>query len=111
LGTNYFAIRDATEGRDDAVQHHIGKSAGGWPFMFRAHEEMGVHDWPTWQRYLSRPGIRIKNKYGDQLTVNGLMHRVTGARENWRATYVSDALDGDLAMTLDGDLTSGREFR
>lgn len=64
MGTNYYAIRDASDGREDAEQHHIGKSSIGWPFTFRAHERLSVHDWPTWQRYLSRPGIRIRNEYG-----------------------------------------------
>lgn len=45
------------------------------------------------------------------MTVEGLTHRVVGAREHWRESHVTDALDGDLAITLDGDLTSGRDFR
>ncbi|SFU94198.1 MULTISPECIES: hypothetical protein [unclassified Methylobacterium] len=102
MGTNYFAVRDGTEA--NAVQHHIGKSSAGWPFCFRAYGDLGVHDWPTWRRYLSRPGIRIVSEYRDQLTVEGLEYRVTGAREHWQAVQVEDAMkDPDLRLTLCAD--------
>jgi hypothetical protein len=60
MSTNYEVIVDG-----EAV--HLGKSSGGWPFMFRGHPERGVVDYESW-RALAASG-RIVAEFGVELTL------------------------------------------
>lgn len=114
MGTNYYAVRNAVGHVEPGLDRlHIGKSAIGWPFQFHAIEHLGVHDWPTWRRYLLRPGIRIVSEYRDQeITLEGLENHVIGARQHWESPRVWEATTaGHVVMTLDGDLASDGDFR
>ncbi len=114
MGTNYYAVRDRAPdqpGDPELDRLHIGKSSAGWPFNFRAHERLGLVDWPSWRRNLSRPGIRIVNEYRDQLTVEGMDNKVVGARDRWQGANVQNGLErGWFFLTLDGDLCSHTDF-
>lgn len=110
MGTNYFAAKQCCE-RCGTVPDliHIGKSAAGWPFMFRADEKLGAHDWPTWRRALSRPGLSIQDEYGRAIGLDELNVYIVSARIYWDSPLVRNA-DG-IQVTLDGDLVSTGDFR
>ena len=83
MGTNYYAIRDASPpcdhcGRyDEAERLHIGKSSAGWCFALHVIPDRGLTDLPEWMALLSSPGWRIEDEYGRATTVNDLRDIIT----------------------------------
>ncbi len=64
MGTNYYLHKSVCEhcGRGDEPQH-IGKSSGGWCFSLHVNDTVRSLD--DWRAEWSRPGVVIKNEYGE----------------------------------------------
>ncbi len=75
MGTNYYAQIDCckTCGKP-GEELHIGKSSGGWRFLFRIytdHEDgtdapRSVEDW---RALLDSSDVRIRNEYGESVSL------------------------------------------
>lgn len=94
MSTNYYWNSHGstlTKGTPYEVNLHIGKSAGGWSFMFQAHEvkvykaqpyvvtdgitiklpdslEISIRSWSDWKNFLKKNGGVIQDEYGTKLT-------------------------------------------
>lgn len=80
MGTNYYAKRiqnvcPACGRGDESETIHIGKSSAGW--CFGLHVTDALPDLEAWKRYLSLPGIVIKNEYEEILTLASLLDVIT----------------------------------
>ncbi len=77
MGTNFYAWRDCCDhcGRGDN-ELHIGKRSGGWTFSFQAFDEWETWDdlpivsYQRWLEVLDQPGVRIRDEYGDDVTLD-----------------------------------------
>lgn len=61
MGTNYYAKRD--DGSSDVEGLHIGKSSGGWEFLFRRHAGIAGST-VDWHNFLSQPDVHIHTDTG-----------------------------------------------
>jgi hypothetical protein len=81
----------------------IGKSAGGWRFLFKGFRgEYGgprIESYAEWRNYLATAGGTIKDEYGRELTVDELFEHIDSWRDGknhalvypateWRDTWV-----------------------
>ena len=82
MGTNYYLIHK--EGTCPHCGHkkeplHIGKSSYGW--CFSLHVEPSIDDYPQnlreWEALFNNPDYHIEDEYGDELTVNEMMDKIT----------------------------------
>lgn len=84
MGTNYYvhtpACADACEHCSASEQLHLGKSSGGWRFLFQADE-----DWPREQAYslwLERAKLgEIRDEYDRPITLDELLKFVAVKQE------------------------------
>lgn len=91
MGTNYYHHKAApcpTCGHQDEPRH-IGKSSGGWVFALHVYPEQGISDLPDWQREWATG--TIKNEYGDTLTPQEMLSRITERSKEWLRR---DRIDG-----------------
>lgn len=85
---------------------HLGLSASGWAFQFRAYPEGGgkhgsapdpvtwpVTDFASWLKLLDLG--EVFNEYGDEYTKEDLLHRVEGTRRGRNDLARNDYLDKD----------------
>lgn len=93
MGTNYYTDGDlpcACCGRG-GEELHIGKSSGGWQFLFAPYPERGLTSFKAWREFLTDREIR--DEYGDKHTLADLMALVeskqaginsrTATRDQW----------------------------
>jgi hypothetical protein len=82
MGTNFYALEDATcDNEDHRERLHIGKRSGGWKFGFRAHPERGIVSWEDWRRYLF--GRTIVNEYGETFRLADIANIVAACKRPW----------------------------
>ena len=87
MGTNYYYEYNICDCCHRADSLHIGKSAGGWAFLFRAHDEVWVTErlsikiesWRDWLDFFSRHRGKITNQYDDVLELSDFIAMV-----NWK---------------------------
>lgn len=99
MSTNYYIRTEQTPA--DAEGIHLGKSAAGWPFMFRAYVDPGernplgitwhVADYASWLRLLDLG--EIVNEYGRTVRREELLGEI-GLTHHLRA-YHPPASRGD----------------
>lgn len=76
MGTNYYAkprqdpLGLAGEGL------HIGKSSGGWEFLWRGHPERGLRSVADWRAVLGNPDVVIEAEHGTRLELDEFMEIV-----------------------------------
>lgn len=64
MSVNYFAFGPLPNGAANEEGLHIGQHAGGWEFLWRAHNTQGLICTDTWDRFLSREGVTIETEAG-----------------------------------------------
>lgn len=94
MSVNYYAFGPFPGGRRDGGGLHVGQSAAGQRFLFRAHPDQGLTTLADWLAFLHRPGVTLRNEYGRAVTVQEM-------RETMTAT--SDAQDLPLRGRSPGD--------
>ena len=70
MGTNYY-----TDGEKPCEccgrggeELHIGKSSGGWQFLFAPYPALGLTSWKAWREFLATRAIR--DEYGTSHTMD-----------------------------------------
>lgn len=92
MGTNYYFKAPEKEpcaccGRPYETERlHIGKSSMGWCFSLHAIPELGLTDWPEWERYLETANGEIVDEYRCAVTLDELRQIVTERRHERPAT-------------------------
>jgi len=76
MGTNYYTPKDppcptCNKGGED---YHIGKSSGGWQFLFASYPEKGLVSCKDWREFLK--GRKIIDEYGKEYTYEQLFEWV-----------------------------------
>lgn len=72
MGTNYYARQPGETGEG----LHIGKSSGGWDFLWRGHEDLNLVTRELWESWLKQPDITIVAEYGVEYTLTEFLERV-----------------------------------
>lgn len=82
MGTNYYAELNACPCCKRGEERlHIGKSSGGWAFLFAPYPEHGLTSWGAWREFLrDKP---IHNEYGNEVTLDDLSALVEAKKEQW----------------------------
>lgn len=76
MGTNYYVKTETkpacpTCGHKEHIEPlHIGKSSGGWQFLFAPYPELGLTSFAAWKVYLADKGI--VDEYGRDHTLKAL---------------------------------------
>lgn len=105
MGTNYYvkAKPDCPCCGREYEPLHIGKSSGGWKFLFAPYPEYGLTSWKDWQKHLAEAGTEIVDEYGQDIDLTQLMELV-------EAKQKPDALDASNApQEMWGSSFEGRD--
>lgn len=75
MGTNYYLeanppCKECGRGHEPM---HIGKSSAGWCFSLHVLPDRGINDLDDWIALLIKPGARISDEYGRQVTPGQLL--------------------------------------
>ena len=77
MSTNYYHREQPCEKCGRGEETHIGKSAIGWAFSFRAYP--GLRTWTDWRRRLAAGG-RIFDEYDREVDFGAFVRRVENSR-------------------------------
>lgn len=72
MGTNYYVHAEPLRPSEPDAGFHLGKSSAGWQFLFADCPALGVSTYAGWREILSRPGVVLRNEYGDEITMEQL---------------------------------------
>ncbi|MFH8867151.1 hypothetical protein [Streptomyces griseus] len=112
MSTNYYAFGPFPGGNPDGEGLHIGQTAAGWRFLFRAHNSLGITTLPDWEHFLRAPDVTIRDECGIDLSVDEMVEtmKATTGREGYplRARLRSD--DDHRYVTSGGYAFDRREF-
>lgn len=94
MGTNYYTRKKCAccGSVSDENDLHIGKSSGGWKFLFAPYPEMNLTSWREWRKYLAENEnlCLVFDEYGDQHTLAAVVAMVENKQR-------PDNLDADNA--------------
>jgi hypothetical protein len=78
MGTNYYApARPDCDCCGRGYEPlHIGKSSGGWKFLFAPYPDLGLTSWKAWKSYLESTSSIIEDEYGQTVTLAELIELV-----------------------------------
>jgi len=104
MGTNYYACTDDTPGIEDGL--HIGKSSGGWDFLWRGHERLNLTTRELWEGYLRQPRVTIVAEHGVTYTLDEFLKVIVDEKPsvvirhaNYWLRHDRDSLDNSLNVT------------
>lgn len=92
MGTNYYLHRQTPEdlcqhcGRGRAYEEvHIGKSSGGWKFLFNS-DEYQITTYKCWQKELTKPENKdhIYDEYGRKISPEELFKLIENKQKDDR---------------------------
>ncbi|MGW2594776.1 hypothetical protein ACWCXC_31545 [Streptomyces sp. NPDC001515] len=112
MSTNYYAFGPFSGGHADGEGLHIGQTAAGWRFLFRAHNSQGITTLPDWEHFLQSVNVTIRDEHGCDVTIDEMVQtmRATTDREGapLRARFYRD--DEHRYVTSGGHAFCRREF-
>ncbi|MFI1189177.1 hypothetical protein [Streptomyces californicus] len=73
MSTNYYAFGPFLSGDPNGEGLHIGQTAAGWRFLFRAHNSLGLTTLPGWEHFLRAADVTIRNEYGRDVTADEMI--------------------------------------
>lgn len=94
MGTNYYAkIKPCDHCGVSKEELHIGKSSGGWKFLFAPYPEHNLTTWKAWLRYLLSKDVTIRDEYGQDIHIDDFYDLVEANQrpENLDAGNASEA--------------------
>lgn len=77
MSTNYYAFGPFPGGDPSGEGLHLGQSAAGWRFLFRAHPEQGLTTLDDWLQFLRRDDVNIRDEYDRDVTVQEMEQTMT----------------------------------
>jgi hypothetical protein len=77
MSTNYYAFGPFPGGDENGEGLHIGQSASGVRFLFRAHPDQGLTTLADWLSFIDRPDVTIRNEYGRDVTPGEMRETMT----------------------------------
>lgn len=86
MGTNYYIRMNACPhcGRGDE-DLHIGKSSGGWKFLFAKQEKHDLTDSAKWMEFIKKSDGKIYTEYSAPITAGDLIGLIIG-KQNEKLT-------------------------
>lgn len=92
MGTNYYA---KTSVHGVPIELHIGKSSGGWKFLFAEYDNL--RSWSEWRAFLDRPGVEITDEYRSPMNYADLVQIVEADQKppNWDYITAPSSAWGD----------------
>lgn len=95
MGTNYYtkAPADCPCCGRSFEPLHIGKSSGGWKFLFAPYPELNLTSWAAWQRHLEETSAEIVDEYGSAVSFEELRDLVESKQR-------PDMLDANNASSM-----------
>lgn len=80
MGTNYYLEGEKCAHCGQELQEkprrHIGKSSAGWAFGLHIIPEDGINDLWDWVTLWEKPGAKIVDEYGDEVTPYEMLKNV-----------------------------------
>lgn len=136
MSVNYFAKRGCThpgcevlhlnetvEGSTNGeLGLHVGKSSGGWDFLWRGHEDLNLVSRARWEDWLRQPGVIIVAEHGIEYTPREFLETIVDDKlakaviqhARYWLRHSRDSLDNSLNVTCwvdeDGHPFCGTEF-
>ncbi|WP_020135066.1 hypothetical protein [Streptomyces sp. 351MFTsu5.1] len=77
MAVNYYAFGPFPGGSPDGEGLHIGQSAGGVRFLFRAHPDQGLTTLGDWTAFLDRDGVTIRAEHGREVPLEEMRETMT----------------------------------
>ena len=75
MGTNYYTAENYCDHcKQYKVDLHIGKSSGGWCFLFQGYKWMSLTSWQAWKAYLKDK--LIMDEYGEKMDYESFVDMV-----------------------------------
>ncbi|MFI1525498.1 hypothetical protein [Streptomyces griseus] len=112
MSTNYYAFGPFPGGDPHGEGLHIGQTAAGWRFLFRAHNSLGITTLPDWEHFLRALDVTIRDEYGIDLSADEMVEtmKATTGRDGspLRARFRRD--DDHRYVTSGGHAFDRREF-
>jgi hypothetical protein len=92
MGTNYYTRKkcECCGNVSEDNDLHIGKSSGGWKFLFAPYPNEGLTSWRAWRTYLANSEAPIFDEYGEQHSFAALIALVESKQK-------PENLDADTA--------------
>lgn len=107
MGTNYYVNQKpcASCGRG-SEQIHVGKSSGGWKFLFQRHDILGLNSKVAWEKYLKEHDGSIVDEYYQKISARALIAKIELTQdEKGKTSSFGEALDAQGYR-----ISNGREF-
>lgn len=113
MGTNYY-VKTVKKGPCPTCGYeptheplHIGKSSGGWKFLFAPYPELGLTSWASWKAYLV--GKAIEDEYGQGHSLEALEELILAKQDGIDAETASAQQWGPFSR--DGETADAEGFR
>ena len=83
MGTNYYVEIPECKCCGHAPDPvHVGKSSGGWKFLFARHDDLGLISKATWCEYLHKHNGKTRDEYGGEISSFDLVSLIEKEQEN-----------------------------
>ncbi|MFE1451907.1 hypothetical protein [Streptomyces olivaceoviridis] len=77
MTVNYHAFGPFPGGDTNGEGLHIGQSAAGLRFLFRAHPDLGLTTLADWLAFIDRPDVTIRNEMGRDVPAHEMKETMT----------------------------------
>lgn len=112
MSTNYYAFGPFPGGDSAGEGLHIGQTAAGWRFLFRAHPGQGLTTLDDWLNFLGRDGVSIRDECSCAVPIDEMRQTMVETvgfdGRPRRARFRHDT--ADQYVTFGGHAFSRREF-
>jgi hypothetical protein len=92
MSTNFYLRLPNTPEEEDGL--HIGLRSGGWRFLFRAHEDLGLMCVSDWEKKFSEG--KIVCEYGETYTPEEFMKLVNALQADAKSLHWWEAPDAQI---------------
>jgi hypothetical protein len=81
VSVNYYAFGPFPGGEADGDGLHIGQTAAGQRFLFRAHQDQGLTTLADWLALLGRHDVSVRNEAGRDVTPEEMRETMTATTD------------------------------
>ncbi|MFF7335480.1 hypothetical protein [Streptomyces sp. NPDC008150] len=77
MTVNYYAFGPFPGGSPNGEGLHVGQSAAGLRFLFRAHPDLGLTTHAEWLAFITRPDVEIRTEAARDVTAEEMQDTMT----------------------------------
>ena len=104
MGTNYYACYNYCEHCKREDRLHICKLSLGYRPIFQAYknEKFKIVSWRDWKDFLEKPGVLIKNEYGNLIVQDAFYKKIEEWQRHFEVTPRISNYDNDSFLNDEG---------